>query len=48
MGETHKDALRLKFERRLKLEFHGARVTGDVDLLVYRDLDDALSLTSLL
>jgi hypothetical protein len=23
MGETHKDALRLNFDRKLKLEFHG-------------------------
>ena len=46
MGEACKDALRLALERRLKLEFHGATVTSDGGLLAYRELDDALGLTS--
>lgn len=29
MGEAHKDALRFDFDRRLKLEFHGAKVASD-------------------
>ncbi len=29
MGETKKDALRVNFDRKLKLEFHGAKVTSD-------------------
>ncbi|MHC4742237.1 MAG: hypothetical protein ACYS8Z_10010 [Planctomycetota bacterium] len=29
MGEPRKDALRLDFDRRLKLEFHGTRITSD-------------------
>lgn len=45
MGEAGKDALRVGFDRAIKLEFHGARVSSDAGLFAYRDLDDAAGLT---
>lgn len=39
MGEAYKDALRVGFDRAIKLEFHGARVSSDAGLFPYRDLD---------
>ncbi len=46
MGEGKKQALRVSFDGRLQLEFHGANITSDAGLLVYRELDDALELTT--
>ena len=45
MGEAGKDALRVGFDRAIKLRFHGARISSDAGLFPYRDLDEAAQMT---
>jgi hypothetical protein len=47
IGEGKKDALRVNFDRKLKLEFYGAKVTSDAVLLAYREIDDMFRLTDM-
>ena len=44
MKYTKGERLNIRFNRKIKLEFHGARLTSDGGLLAYRELDDALGL----
>ncbi len=47
MDDAKKSSFRVQFNRRIKLEFHGAKVPSDAGLLLYRELDEVLGLTAL-
>lgn len=44
--KEEKWALRVNFDRKLKLEFHETTISSNVGLLVYRELDEVLGLTT--
>jgi len=43
-GHPEGESIKVGFDGGIKLEFHGAKVTSDGDLLAYRDIDYALGL----
>ena len=47
MGDGEKASLRLQFNPKVRLAFHGATITTDAGLLAFREFDDALSLTEI-
>ncbi len=44
MVQFRPDALRAGFDRAIKLEFHGAKVSSDTGLYLYRNYDEAAQL----
>jgi len=47
-AKEKKDALRINFDRKLKLEFHGVKVTSDAGLLTFRELDEAFGFAAMI
>ncbi len=45
--ESKNTGLKLLFDRRLRLEFRGAKITTDAGLLVVRKLDEMMGLTDM-
>src|SRR5919106_4652994 len=45
MGDGEKAPLRLHFNSKVRLEFHGSTITSDAGLLPFREFDHALGLT---
>ena len=47
MGGGEKASLRLQFNPKVRLAFHGATITTDAGRLAFREFDDALGLTEI-
>jgi hypothetical protein len=47
-GEGQSEGGRFGFDRRVRIEFHGSRISSDGGLLLFRELDDVLGLHELM
>ena len=47
MGATSEREFRLDFDPRVRLEFHGSKISSDGGLLLFRGLDETLGLHDL-
>ncbi len=45
MGDGRRRALRVQFDDKLGLEFHGAKITSGAGLLAFRERDEAFRFT---
>jgi len=48
VSDAESDPIRLSFNPQLRVEFHGATVTSDAGLLLPRELDERLGLSTLI
>ena len=46
-GESKNTCLKLLFDRRLRLEFRGAKITTDAGLLAVKELDEMMGLSDM-
>ena len=47
MGDCQNRDLRVQFDRRLRLNLLGSKVSNDAELLAYRELDETIGLTEM-